>query len=289
MNKQEIENELDVKLEKPEIENELDVKIEGTQKVTDNIKEFKDYAIQMKEYYSKLVFNDDQIKEAEAERAKVNKIVKKIDSYRKNVVEEFNKPLDEFVTNAKNVTSLLKEASECIDIQIKKYQNIQKESKKEECKKIFERLIGGLKELITFESLFDERWLNKTFKIDEVEDVIKGKIEKINTEINAIKSLDSEYETELLNSYLLNFDLAKAIEKNNQLISQKKALEKTQMLKEEMKKEQIQEMITKPIEVETKKEITKTYDLRITAIIEKLTQLRKFMQINNIKFEKIGG
>ena len=276
-------------MDKPILKNELEVKIEGVQKITDNMSEVKEYALKTKKYYETLVFNDEQIKEAKEERADINKKAKKVADYRKEIVSEFNKPLDEFVNTAKEVESLLKEASNCIDVQIKKYEEEEKQTKKKECEELFDNLVGDLSELISFEKVFDNRWLNKTTKMSEVEQDIKNTIEKVNGGMQAIKELNSEFETELINTFLEDYDLSKAIMKNTQLKAQKEKLAKTEVAKEETKQETIREMVSKPVEtVEDERDIIKSYTLKITANYTKMTALRRFMEINDIKFEKVG-
>lgn len=276
-------------MEKPVLKNDIDVKIEGVQKITDNMSEVKEYALKTKEYYETLVYNDEQIKEAKDERASINKVVKKVADYRKDIVEKFNKPLEEFVKTAKETESILKEASNCIDVQIKKYEEEEKQAKKKECKELFDNLVGDLSELISFEKVFDNRWLNKTTKMTEVEQDIKNVIEKVNTGLQAIKGLNSEFETELINTFLQDYDLSKAIMKNTQLKEQKERLSKTEVAKEETKKEIVKEMITKPVEdVIDERDIIKSYTLKITANYTKMTVLRKFMEINDIKFERVN-
>lgn len=276
-------------MEKPVLKNDIDVKIEGVQKITDNMSEVKEYALETKKYYENLVFTDEQIKEAKDERANINKTVKRVADYRKDIVDKFNKPLEEFVRNAKETEIILKEASSSIDVQVKKYEEEEKQKKKDECEELFNNLVGDLSELITFEKVFDNRWLNKTTKMTEVEQDIKNVIEKVNTGLQAIKELNSEFETELINTFLQDYDLSKAIMKNTQLKAQKEKLAKTEVAKEETKQETIREMVSKPVEtVEDERDIIKSYTLKITANYTKMTALRKFMEINDIKFEKVG-
>ncbi len=276
-------------MEKPVLKNDIDVKIEGVQKITDNMAEIKEYALEMKRYYENLVFNEEQVKEAKDERANVNKVYKKVADYRKDTVDKFNKPLEKFIKTAKETESILKEASNCIDVQIKKYEEEEKQTKKKECEELFDNLVGDLSELISFEKVFDNRWLNKTTKMTEVEQDIKNIIEKVNTGLQAIKELNSEFETELINTFLEDYDLSKAIMKNTQLKAQKEKLAKTDVAKEETKQEIIKEMVSTPVEdVEDERNIIKSYTLKITANYTKMTALRRFMEINDIKFEKVG-
>lgn len=276
-------------MDKPILKNEPEVKIEGVQKITDNMLEVKEYALATRKYYENLVFTDEQIKEAKDERANINKTVKRVADYRKDIVDKFNKPLEEFVRNAKETEIILKEASSSIDVQVKKYEEEEKQNKKDECEELFNNLVGDLSELITFEKVFDNRWLNKTTKMTEVEQDIKNTIEKVNTGLQAIKELNSEFETELINTFLQDYDLSKSVMKNTQLKAQKEKLAKTEVAKEETKQGIIKEMVSKPVEdVEDERDIIKTYTLKITANYTKMTALRKFMEINDIKFEKVG-
>lgn len=273
-------------MEKPTLKNEIKAEINGTATVTNNISEVKEYALKLKEYYSKLAFNDEQVKEAKDERASVNKVAKQVADYRKSIVAEFKKPIDEFETTAKETEKILKETSGLIDTQVKKYEDMEKENKRQECEKLFNDLIGDLKELVSFDKIFTDRWLNKTAKMAEVESDIKSVIAKVNTGLQAIKELNSEFETELINTFLTDYDLSKAIMKNTELTKQKEAMQKTETAKEETKKEIVKEMMTTPIE-EMKDEPIKEYTLKISATYTKLVELRKFMDLNKIKYEKV--
>lgn len=274
-------------MDKPILKNEIKAEINGTASVTNNMAEVKEYALAMKEYYSKLVFDDDQIKEAKEERAIINKMVKKVADYRKSVVASFNRPLEEFVNEAKQAENILKETSTFVDSQVKKYEEEEKEKKKEGCQKIYEEMIGDLKELVSFENLFNDKWLNKTTKYDEVKSDIQNVIEKVNSGLEAIKTLKSEFETEIINTFLEDFDVTKAIFKNTQLKERKEAMTKTEVAKEETKKEVIKEMICQPIEV-TEEEPLKEYTLKITAPFTKMQELKKFMDLNQIQYEKVS-
>ena len=276
-------------MEKPILKNEIEAKINGTATVTNNINEVKEYALAMKEYYSKLVFNEDQVKIAKDERASVNAMVKKVADYRKDIVKEFKKPIDEFEATAKETETILKETSSLIDVQVKKYEDEEKNKKKLECQKLFDEKIDDLKELVSFEKAFKSSWLNKTTKMSEVERDITDLIAKVNSGIKAIEELNSEFETELMNTFLEDFDITKAIFKNTQLKERKEAMAKTEIAKEETRQEEIKEMVSKPIEVnEEEKDIMKRYTLKITANYTNMMALRHFMDLNEIKYEKVA-
>lgn len=275
---------------KPILEHEIEAKISGVAKVEDNIVEAKEYALQLKEYYSKLIFTEEQISEAEDERASVNKIVKKIADYRKEIVSEFKKPIENFEITAKETEKILKETSEFIDVQVKNYEKKVKDKKKTEIEIIFNKLIEekGISNLLNLEMLFDERFLNKGYKIEDVEKDLLEKVNKIVNDIQAIKDLNSEYEVSLTNNYLNNFDLSKVIAENKRLLELKEQTQKVEEKQEEIRQERVTEMLTKKVQTEEIDPV-KEYVLKIKAPLSKQKELRRFLELNKMEFEKIEG
>ncbi len=279
-------------MKKPILKNEIEAKIKGVATVEDNIIEAKEYALQLKKYYSTLVFNNEQISEAKEERASINKIVKKIADYRKDIVAEFKKPIETFETTAKETEKILKETADFVDVQVKNFENKEKEIRKANAKKIYDTNIEELKELVSFEKLFNDKWLNKdSWKEDNTSPIIENEIieirEKVRNGLKAIEELHSEFELELKNTFLQDFDLTKAIFKNNQLQEQKKALEKVSEVKEEIVQEKVETMLKEEIKEENIDPIQE-YTLKITAPLSKFVALRKFLELNKMKFEKVN-
>ena len=275
-------------MEKPILKNEIEAKINGVATVEDNINEAKEYALQLKEYYSTLVFTEEQISEAKEERANINKMTKKIADYRKNIIAEFKKPIELFETTAKETEKILKETSDYVDIQVKNYEEKEKEEKRNQIENLYNELTKeeAISNLINLEMLFDERYLNKTYDIKDIEKDLSNKITKISNDIQAIKDLDSEYEVSLTNSYLKTFDLSLVIAENKRLQELKNETVKVEERKEEIKEEKIDKMLNEKVQVDEIDPV-KTYTLKITAELSKQKKLREFLDLNNMKYEKI--
>lgn len=271
---------------KPILKNEIKAEIKGISKVEDNIAEAKEYALSLKEYYGTLVFNDDQLKEAKDERASINKLVKSIADYRKNIVAEFKKPIEQFETTAKETEKILKETSDFVDVQVKNFENKEKEKKREEIEKIYNAQIEELKDVISINQLFNDKWLNKGTTLQSIEDEIKSRLDDIRSGLKAIEELHSEFELEIKNTYLQDFDLSKAIIKNNQLKEQKERLSKVEEKKEEIVQEKVETMLKKEVKEDVSDPIL-TYTLKITAPLSKQQALRKFLELNKMTFEKV--
>lgn len=273
-------------MEKPILKNEIQAKITGVAKVEDNIYEAKEFALQLRDYYSKLIFTDEQLSDAKSERASINKVTKKIAEYRKNIVAEFNKPIEEFEKTAKETENILKETADFVDVQVKKFENEEKERKRTDIESIYEKLVEELKDIVPIEKIFDNSWLNKTTKLATIQEEIQNKLNNIRTGLNAIEELHSDFEIELKNSFLQDFDLSKAIIKNNQLQEQRKKLSIVEDKKEEIVQEKIETMLKEEVKEDVSDPVL-TYTLEITGSLSKQKKLKEFLILNNFSFKKV--
>lgn len=273
-------------MEKPILKNEIKAEIKGITQVEDNIIEAKEYALSLKKYYGALVFDENQLREAKDERANINKLAKSITEYRKNIVTEFKKPIEQFETTAKETERILKEISDFVDAQVKNFENKEKKKKREEIEKIYNVQIEELKDVISINRLFNDKWLNKGTTLQSIENEMKGRLDDIRNGLKAIEELHSEFELEIKSTYLQDFDLSKAIIKNNQLKEQKERLSKVEEKKEEIVQEKVETMLKEEVKEDISDPML-TYTLKITAPLSKQQALRKFLELNKMAFEKV--
>ena len=97
-----------------------------------NISLIKDRALSIKSFYENLVIAEDDVKDMKAEMAALNKTKDIVKKYRIDIVKEFNKPLDEFVANAKETEKLLSEAYDSLKSQVKVFEDARLEERKAE-------------------------------------------------------------------------------------------------------------------------------------------------------------
>ena len=224
----------------------------------------------------------------------LNRTAKKLNDERIRLEKEFMKPFDEFKMVIKEITEMIKDSSSKIDEIVKEVENKDKEDKKKAILVIFESEVKELKNVLKFEKVFDERYLNKTFKIEDVEKDLTCKLDQIRNDLITISELHSKYEIELKNDYLNNFDLGMVIRKNSELISKEEALknqvEETKKVIEEQKEEKVQEIVNRVIETRVTKEPKKllTYRLDITGDEDQQRALKKFLDTTGMTYEKVA-
>ena len=115
--------------------------------------------------YENVVYTEDNMKQAKADRAELNNLVKAIEERRKMVKKIINEPYDAFEKELKEILALIQEPVGIIDRQVKAFEDQQKEEKKKSIQKSYDEVIGDLAEVLPFERVFDSRYLNQTYKL----------------------------------------------------------------------------------------------------------------------------
>lgn len=172
---------------------------------------------------------------AKADKALLTKVKDAISDKRKKVSAEWNKPLDTFLDEMK---SLEKEVSECYDNLndvVKQAENTEKENKRKEIEGYWHSL--GIT-IIPLEKIFNPKWLNKTFSMNDIMKEVEAKVEKIMGELATLRGMKDDDSETLQSFYLETLDLNATLEKGNQLKANRAALkaEEDRRQKEEAEK-----------------------------------------------------
>lgn len=201
--------------------------------------------------YENVVYTEENIKAAKNDRAELNKLIKAIEERRKQVKNIINKPYAVFEEELKEITALINEPVALIDKQVKAFEEKQKEEKKAAIKATYDENIGDLAEVLTFEKIFDSRYLNQTYKLATAQKEIVDKIDTVKTDLETIDSLDSKYKLNAKDVYIKTLDLSKALAENKRLADLEEKLEADKRRKaEEEAERKRQEEIRKQKEAE---------------------------------------
>lgn len=206
-----------------------------------NMDEIKAQVAAMMESYTDMVYTPDTMKLAKEDRAKLNKFVKIIEDKRKEIKKKWLEPYTRFEGEIKSVLELIQEPIKMIDGQIKGYENQQKEEKRQRLQEVYQENIGNLGDILPFEKIFDQRYLNATYDFDKAAGEIQASIKKVETDLATIDSLDSKYKLNVKDVYVRTLDLSKAMAENTRLKELEEKLEAERKAKEEAEKRRIAE------------------------------------------------
>ena len=254
------------------------------------------------EKYQNLVFTEETMKEGKDTRAKLNKLKKALDDKRKDIKKQCLEPYNAFETKINELIGLVDKPALAIDNQIKAYEEALKETKKQEIINYFnsKSLFGDLIK-IDHPCFWDEKWLNATKKIKDVEFEIDERINKIKEGLETIDLTfkDSEFKPQMRDVFLKTLDISKSLNEKTRLENQKKAEEEYKNRQEELAKqkaeeqkkvEPVVEVVKEVVKQEIKEEVKqeeikkwKTFSVEVNK--EQFIKIRKFLIDNNINYK----
>lgn len=195
------------------------------QKIDFNYEAIKSELSEKLERYNSLVVTEDSISGAKKDKAALNKLKTALEDRRKEVKKDCLRPYEEFEQKIKELVGMIDAPVLAIDEQIKAFDEIKKEEKRADIQGFYTENIGDLASLLPFEKIFDPRWLNATYKIEDVQKEITDRIFKTRNDIGIIKAMNLSGEQQVLDVYLRTLDMSAALAEKTRLEAQQKRME----------------------------------------------------------------
>lgn len=296
----------------------MEVKIETYQlpaEIQFNFEELKAEIAEKVKIYETLVYGDDEIKTAKSDRANLNRIKKALQDEKTRRKKEYLKPFEDFENKINEIIKLIDAPVSLIDKQVKEFEEKKKADKRIEIGAFWETTEHP--EWMTLARIFDERWLNATYTMKQIQADINGWINRINSEIETLQQLE-DFSFEAIETYKRSLDLNQAIAEGKRLSdiqkrkeeearrkaelleAQKKIEEETRW--EEMRKsgselaegfseglkEEVEEIDAKAEKAEeTAQSASMWINFSALLTVDQALKLKEFFNENNIQFKKI--
>ena len=280
----------------------LELKIVPYQKPPEIVFNHEEIERELKEriaLYGNTVYTEDQMRQARADRALLRKFQDAINDERKRVKAEYTESLTDFENKMKHLAALVDEPINAIDRQIKAEEEKKKAEKKAAIETYFNSL-EGKPDWLKFEQIFNERWLNATYAMSEIQNDIRNKIGIVVQDLKTLSILVFAFEaTEV---YKTTLDLNTALQEGARLdeIQKKKAEAEKQKAEEEKQaridavekelKARIEEQAPAlaPTQTEEKKG---TYAIALQATTSQMEQIMKYLKeggvpVLNLTYDK---
>lgn len=186
--------------------------------------------------YKGIVVTEDTLKESKKDVAELRKLKTSIDNEKKAIKKAWNEPYTEFENKCKELMTLVDEPIAEINNQVVKFEAKQIEEKKQHLNGLYLENVEEYTDYLSFEDTLSEAWQNKSFKDKDYLYELSERKVHIKSDLDAIHSLQSEIESELIEAYKQNGNnLSAAIKRNNQYMADKNRVK--DQVKEEIKKE----------------------------------------------------
>ena len=203
----------------------LDVRELTLGTLTTNALQLRDHVAEALERYTPENYSEDNVDQAKADRAILNKAAKDLNDRRIQLERDWNAPLQEFKSIIGDTVKMISEGSAKIDAVVKGVESRAKAEKRAAIEELWDRKCITL---LPLSKLWDDKWLNKTKRLPAVEKEIGEKLLKIEAELDTLAAVDTE-DGDVLRAYYLDcLDLQRTLAYSATLKNNRQRLQEEQ-------------------------------------------------------------
>ena len=257
-----------------------------------NFEEIKSELAGKLQVYQNMVVTESGIKEAKADRANLNKFKAALADSRKAVKAQWNQPLSDFEGKMKELERMVDEPIGAIDRQVKAYDEAKKQDKRQQIERFFEGAVGDLEEVLPLSKIWNDRWLNATYPMKDIEKEIVERIRKTHSDIGIIVAMQLPCCDQMLSTYLETLDMSRAMEEKHKYEQAQKAKAQAKQAEpapSSPAEQQVAEaVVNTPLEAarEAAPEL-RVLDFRVWVTPEQMQALKAFLVQNHIRYGRV--
>lgn len=239
----------------------------------ENFEEIKSYLSAQLESYRNLVYTEDNLKLAKADKATLNKLKRALEDRRKEIKKEYMEPYLILEGQIKELTAMIDEPLAEIKAFTDQMEERRKAERREEIKRYYDSISAPLGELadMLFESegFFDKKWLNATTKPKVWQDGVKAKIAQAAADLSTIQQTGGAHTPALISRYMESPDM-------EQITAYRRSLEQTASAAH-----------TEVAPVEDEDKVTGYKVLKISGTRPQMAQIMSQIELLGMDFEEI--
>lgn len=206
----------------------LDVRELTLGTLTTNAIQLRDHVAATLERYTPENYSVENIDQAKADRAILNKAAKELNDKRIQIEREWSAPFQEFKGIIGETVRMITEGSTKIDAVVK---GVESKAKAEKRAAIEELWASKNITLIPLSAVWDERWLNKSKRLPAIEKEMGQRLLKIEADLEAL-GVVPEQDREVVRAYYLNnLDITRALAYSTELQDSRKRLQDSEARK----------------------------------------------------------
>lgn len=273
----------------------LEVQIERSNgAISFNFEDIKEALAAELELYKNLVFTEETKTDAKKTVAELRKLKKQINDKRIEVKKLYMQPYTDFEAKVKELDKLINEPITFISEQIDAFEQKRIEEKRELINEIYLEAVSGREDIAGYAELnrvYDSKWENASTSKKSIQEAITNYLDGVTNDIDAIKSMESEYEVKALMKYKETGILSDALLTIRQWEKQKEEILKAEEEKQaEVEADEIldaPEPVEEFIEPTEKNDIMKLtrYEVKVDPFQQ--AQLECYMQECGIQYRRL--
>ena len=274
------------------------------QKIEWNFEELKAEITAASEEYAASVYTDDTIRNAKADRAKLNKFVDAIETKRKELKKKVLDPYNQFEIEEKQLVAIVQKAINNIDSQVKDYERRQRDEKTAKVREFYEDNIGDLADYLPFDRVFRPEYANQSVTMKSIRESILETIQRVAEGLAILNEVESKFAGDMKEEFLRSYDIGAAMALRNRLEAEEQRRAEYMAEQERRKAEreaarkaetsrvmQAGQATQAPVQSQQapvqREEPVHVIDFRVHATAAQLGALKAFLKENGIRFEPV--
>ena len=167
------------------------------------------------------------LKSIKAAHADVNSIIKEIETQRKAIKSQYNKPLEAFNAMVEELLKPAKEAKETIAAARDEKEQALRDEKREQLQAIYEEYAPALVDLVPFSQICELKWLNVSTKMAVATKELYAKVDRIASDWEMLKSMadNMAHFEECEREFFRTLDLGAATALNAKLVAEQQKID----------------------------------------------------------------
>lgn len=182
----------------------------------DNLEELKLALSRLLARYDGLVYTEDMLPDAKADKKELTRLRKEIDDRRKEVKRAYLAPYNEFEAQVKELLAMIDAPLEEIKAFVSAFEQRDKNAKQTEIADYFRKKgasLGALADSVwDSPAFFDDKWLNKSTKATVWQAAVDQKIEQAHRDLSSIQKAGGDASSALIAKYLETMDMEQVLE-----------------------------------------------------------------------------
>lgn len=264
--------------------------IKALEPIKFNYEEIKAQLKEQLKKYKGVVYTEEMIPQAKTDKATIRKVKDTINDEKKRIK---NLLLADYTVNFEPKCKELMEMLECvyneIDTQVNVFEEKEKQDKKIKIANIWINLAGKYAQIMDFDIIFQEQWLNKTYTMNKVEEDLKSIIVRTERDFETMDQRVTDKEiNELVKAFYLEHldkpETALTLALAEEYAIKERRAKVSSFVNNTQDVTKTEENLTETSQNLTQNGNVQIIDFRVEATVKQLKSLKAFLLNNKIKF-----
>lgn len=183
-----------------------------------NYEKYRAWLLEETEKYKHIVYTEDNIAEAKADQVVLNKLYDQIEAAKRDVKKAYSVEVVKFESQVKDLLKIITDAKTNCHNALEDHDKKLKDEKMQFIRDKYAEIFSDMVNVVPLTTIFNEKWLNASYKEKEVENDLKSNLINIKEGLAVLDRLNTPYRTEVKRVFFDTLSLQEAMKVNERLL-----------------------------------------------------------------------